>query len=204
MKGANSSLPVDSLTALHARVVRYNVRLIKIARNLVPVGVLITIGAKYIGSYYALAVAVATQSALLYLFLRARSRLGAQAIVARPDRLVFVESRITLRRRSTLGWTLSQGVARVYGPSYSYRLVVAETEAGELGAALTQAFGPVTVTVRRGSLRARTIAMTVCISGLIALVVGILIELVALALVGIVLSILGGATFGALSQRVTQ
>jgi len=189
---------------LQAKVVRYNVQLVKLTRSLVPLAIIATIGARYIGAYYVAAIALSAQGTLIYLFLRARAGLGTQAIVAGSDRLILVTTNTVIRRRSTIGWTLSDRLARVYGPAYSYKLVVAEGDANELAAVLTRAFGPVIATVRRGSPRARALALAGLVTGLVAIGAGLFFELAALALVGIVLAILGGATLGALSQRVAR
>jgi hypothetical protein len=178
--------------------------MVRLARNLVPVSILVSIGARYAGTYFAVGVALLAQSVLAFMFLRARTRFGKQSVVAESDRLVLSESNTTIRRRKTIGWTLSDRLARVYGDEHSYRLVVTQGDVAELGAALTAAFGPITVTVRRGSLRARTVALSVCISGIIALGTAVFFELLVLALIGIAAAILGGATFGALSQRIAR
>lgn len=187
-----------------AQVIRYDVRMVRLARNLVPVAILVSIGARYAGTYYAAAVALLMQGVLAFIFVRARTRFGNQSVIAESDRLVLSESNTTIRRRKTIAWTLSDRLARVYGAEHSYRLVVSQGDVAEFGAALTAALGPITVTVRRGSPRARTVALAACISGIVGLGAGVFFELLVLALIGIAAAILGGATFGALSQRVAR
>jgi len=188
---------------IQAQVIRYDVTKLSMARNAVPLVILVSIVGKYIG-VYALGVAILFQAALAVLFIRARSNLGLQAIKAKGDSLIIPGVSQTVRRGAVTGWVLSGRRARVYGTQSSYRLTVPPAQQNELSALLTQALGRQLVTKRRGSSRARSVALAVAIAGAVAVAVGVGLtrELLAPALVGIVAVIVGGASFGALSQRV--
>jgi hypothetical protein len=195
---------VPAVRSLTAHVVRYDVSRWTVAQGVAPFALLAGIAARRIPSAGTITAALALLVLALFLFLRARRSLGAQTLMPQAGKLRLQESGDELSRQTTSRWTLSGATARLHGRRMSYKLRVAEAERVPLEQALTSTFGALTVTARRGSARARGIAGGVLALGVVALATAIALQSLPLLFVGVLAGIGGGATLGALSQRVMR
>lgn len=175
-----------------------------LAQSAVPFAVLAGIVARRIPSETASGVALLLLCVTAALLLRARRSMGTQTLVARSSALHLTPSAQDLSRRATSRWTLRSGTARLHGSRVSYKLRLIEGDATVFEAALTSALGRATTTVRRGSPRARGTAGAVLGVGLVLLGIAITLQNIPLLAVGLIASVGGGATLGALSQRVMR
>jgi hypothetical protein len=101
-------------------------------------------------------------------------------------------------------WTYRKGTARLYGARVSFRLRARKGDESVLEGTLRRLFGPPSELARRGSPRARGLAATVALFGLVLTIVALSRDNVLLALVGLPAFVLGLSAAGTLSSRVVR
>jgi hypothetical protein len=99
-------------------------------------------------------------------------------------------------------WTMAGNVARVYRSGGAWMLRTPDPSS--LHRILTAAFGPPLALRRRGTARARYVALSVACAGALGSAAGFGAESVPLVLAGIPLLMFGAAFWGALSQKVAD
>jgi hypothetical protein len=140
--------------------------------------------------------------AIFVVFASAIKSLGWQPLRFEDGTLFFGSTGLRAARFGVREWTFVGGTARLYGADTSFEMRARPGASVALEALLAGVFGRPTRLKRRGSDRARTIALVVAALGLVAAVAAFYTELLALTFVGVPAFIFGLATFGALSQRV--
>lgn len=188
---------------LEAKVTRYNIGRLRLGQMLLPMAVVTTVVARRFPSVFTVVLAVVVQASTLALLISAARRFGWQRIFFKHGGLSIGSTDARLERHKVHRWTIVNGLARVYGLDQSYKIRARSGGESALSAALARCFGPPLTLRRRGSLRARMIALTVGLCGLVSAAVAIGVGISWLAIVGPLAFVLGVATFGALSQRTT-
>jgi hypothetical protein len=186
-----------------ARVTRYKVARLRLGQMLLPVAVLTTVAARRFPNVLTVLVALGMQVVCLAFFLTGGTRFGWQRLVFERGGMTVGSTDARIERNRVHRWTIVGGVARLYGLEHSYKLGARTGNEEALSAFLSSRFGPPLNLRRRGSFRARMIALAVGVMGLIGAAMAIGIGIDWLAIVGPLAFIFGVATFGALSQRTT-
>jgi hypothetical protein len=150
------------------------------------------------------ALAFALQGVGLAVFLSAMKRLGWQPVRFEGGAVSFGQTGVRIERRQVREWTLVGGVARLYGSSTSFRLQTREGSEPAFAVLLRSQFGAPVPLDRRGSKRARMLALGAAAFGVVMSAIAIANDNPLLAVVGAPALVLGLAFFGALSQRVAQ
>jgi len=192
----------DDVT-LEANVTRYNIARLRSGQLLLPIAVLTTVAARRFPNVFTVLLVVGVQASALALLLTAGRRFGWQRIVFKHGGLSVGSTDARIERHKVHRWTVVNGLARLYGLEQSYKLRARSGAESELSASLKRCFGQPLTLRRRGSFRARMIALTVGLCGLVGSAVAIGVGITWLAIVGPLAFIFGVATFGALSQRTT-
>lgn len=188
--------------AFPIRLVRYDVRGWTAAQSLAPIAVIAGVMARRMPNRVVVLVALALFAASIALFVRSRKNFGWKPLEIGPHALRLADAGVEVSAQAVHQWTFAGTTARLYGSKFSYRLDVASSHQEALERALALVFGRATPLKRRGSLRARIIALSVCALGLVGLAAAIALSLVQLLFVAVPAIILGFATFMALSQRI--
>ena len=189
--------------ALEAKVTRYNIARLRSGQLLLPIALLTAVAARRFPSLFTVLLALGVQALSLSLLLSAGRRFGWQRLAFKGGGLSIGSTDARIERHMVHRWTLINGVARLYGLEQSCKLRARSGTASEFSAFLARCFGPPLTLRRRGSFRARMIALTVGLCGFVGTALGIGVGIIALAIAGPLAFILGVATFGALSQRTT-
>jgi hypothetical protein len=197
-------MPEAATDRFTVKVVRYDVTRWTIAQSAVPFAMLSGVAARRIPNTLTVTAPLGLLALAFFLFFRAQQNLGAQTLLREGGRLRLQGSEEELSHRTAGRWTLRGNVARLHGSRLSYKLRLVEGDPAAFEQALASVLGTATATARRGSPRARGIAAAVLILGLVALTLAIVLQNLPLLAVGILAGIGGGATFGALSQRVIR
>jgi hypothetical protein len=161
------------------------------------------VAARRFPNVFTVILAVGVQASTLALLHSAGRRFGWQRIVFKHGGLSVGSTDARIERHQVHRWTVVNGLARLYGLKQSYTLRARSGAESELSASLARCFGPPLTLTRRGSFRARMIALTVGLCGLVGAAIAIGVGVTWLAIVAPLAFILGVATFGALSQRTT-
>lgn len=191
---------------IEARTTRYNVKRVRFGQALIPLAMIVTIVARRtegtLAGFAMLGVLVTAALA----FLSAIKRFGWQAV--RVERgSVWMGTGPTserIRCEQVRDWTWLNGIARLYGGEISYTLKSRPGSDEALETLLRGLLGKPRGLQRRGSPRARMIALSVAGLGLAACVSAFVFDSVPLIVVGVPAFGIGLATFGALSQRIAQ
>ncbi|HXI56896.1 MAG TPA: hypothetical protein VNO55_12605 [Polyangia bacterium] len=186
-----------------ARVVRVDVIRWRLGQTLVPVATILAIVARRIDNNAVTVAAFALLATALTVFVAARRSLGQRQLHVGHGRVQVGDGRTEIVAAKVNNWTFDRGVAHLYGTNESWKLSARAVDCVELQAALTRTFGKARSFKRRGSPGARRAALCVSIVGAVLLAVGIGVDLVPLAVVGVPCLIFGIAAFGALSQKVS-
>jgi hypothetical protein len=168
-----------------------------------PIAVMTAVAARRFPNVFTVLLAIGVQASTLALLLTAGRRFGWQRIVYKHGGFSVGSTDARVERHKVHRWTAVNGLARLYGLEQSYKLRARRGAEAELSAFLSRCFGPPLTLRRRGSFRARMIALTVGLCGLVGAAVAIGVGITWLAVVGPLAFIFGIATFGALSQRTT-
>jgi hypothetical protein len=197
---SNPSAAVDVM----AQVVRYDRRRLRMAQALVPLAVLAAIASRYAASPTGWTLAAAAQLAAGGCFLFARRGLGWSRLTAEGGALGLGGAAWRIKRGEVGRWTISGGKARLYGQDVSWKLRVHENPEALRGL-LASLFGPPIPLHRRGSLRQRTIALAVCLLGVLITALTIAFAWpIALIFLGIPCALLGFGVFAAFTQRARR
>ena len=197
-------MPERDSTGLPLTAIRYDVTRWTVAQGLVPFAMLASVAARRVPSTLTIVIAAALLSATLLTFARARCNLGRQILHNEGGKLRLQASGDELSRRTIGQWISQAGMARLHGTRTSYKLRVDEAHRGELEILLSQALGMASSTTPRGSPRARALAAVVLALGIVSLGVALILQSLPFLFVGVPAAVIGGATLGALSQRVIR
>jgi hypothetical protein len=189
--------------SVEMHVTLYRIARIRAAQALIPFAVVASIFARRSLNPVAVTVALLLQLATLVTFLSARRGLGWQRFRLDKGAGSFGPN-LRLARTRVERWTIHGRLARLYCQDISLRLRGRTSAAESLDACLRCWLGAPLLLERRGSARARGIAATVALSGLAFVAAAFALDNVPLVVAGILCVVLGGATFGALSQRVAR
>jgi hypothetical protein len=195
-------MPDSGDVQLEARVTRYRIARLRLAQGLIPVGMIATVAARRVPETVPPIVAFAVLAAILVVFASAIKSLGWQRLRFEDGALFFGSTGLSAARFGVREWTFVDGIARLYSADTSFAVRARPGGSVALEALLAGMFGRPARLKRRGSDRARTIALVVAALGLVAAVAAFYTEVLALTFVGVPAFIFGLATFGALSQRV--
>lgn len=171
---------------------------------LLPIAVVCTVAARRFPSVFTVALALAVQALSLGCFFTAGKRFGWQRLAFARGAVTIGSTEAPIERNKVHQWTIVGGLARLYGSKQSYALRARAGSEPQFSAFLTKRFGPPTALRRRGSLRARMIALAAGVAGAIGIVSALSLGITWLAVISPLALIAGIATFGALSQRTTR
>lgn len=188
---------------LQANVTRYHIARLRLGQILLPFAFITAVAAQRFPGVFTVVLALGAQAVVLWLLLSAGKRFGWQRVVFEHGSVSIGSTDARIERHNVHRWTIANGLARLYGLEQSYKLRARSGAEPELSALLARQFGPPLALRRRGSLRARLLALAVGVCGLAGTALAIGIGITWLAIVGPLAFILGVATFGALSQRTT-
>lgn len=187
--------------AFEARVTRYNIARVRIGQMLLPVAMVTAIAARRFPSAFTAILAFGVQGLIAAFFFSAMKRFGWQRLVFQHGKLAIGATDVRIEKYSVKRWTMVNGLARIYGLDQSYKLRTRRGAEEEFSEFLAGRFGPPTIIRRRGSFRARMIALSVCIAGAAAMTSGIIFESFLLVGIGTPACVFGLAAFGMLTQR---
>lgn len=188
---------------LEAKIVRYNIARLRFGQLLLPIAVVTAVAARRLPNVFTVLLAVGVQATTLALFISAGRRFGWQRVVFKHGGLSIGSTDARIERHEVHRWTVNGGLARLYGLEQSYELRARSEASVELSELLSRCFAPPLTLRRRGSFRARVVALTVAVCGLAGTAVAIGVGITWLAIVGPLAFILGVATCGALLQWTT-
>jgi hypothetical protein len=197
---------------------RYDVTRTQIVRFLAPVAMILGLIARRLMTTPLLLAAFALILFTFGLYASSRAALGRRAQQIRNGVLRLATDSAALGEtaprahdpsddialRSIRKWTWDGSIARLYAAEHSWKLRSACGDHETLEGALREALGPPLVLRRRGSARARRLALSMAALGIVAAGFGMAYETTALALIGVPCLIGGLAAFGALSQSVAR
>jgi hypothetical protein len=192
----------DQPSQLSIHLVRYDVRGWNAARSLAPLAGILLLAARRFPNRWVVVPALASLALSLALFVRARKSFGWRSLELGRHALSLAGTELELSRQDVRQWTLVGSTARLYGSRFSYKLRLLAEDHEALATALKRVLGSATPLKRRGSVRARIIAGSVCMAGLLSLAAAISLNLAQLLFVAVPAIILGFAAYMALSQRI--
>jgi hypothetical protein len=204
--------------AIVVTATRYDVARIRIVRVLAPVTMIVGVSARWtmakplVLAAFALILFTIGMYASSRAALRRRAmhvcdgviRLRADSAAWRPSAHPRHDPSDDIALAAIRQWTWNGSIVRLYGGEHAWKLCSASGHHEALGHALRAGLGPPLLLRRRGSARARVLALAIAAVGGAALWAGIAYEWSALALVGVPCVIGGLAALGALSQSVTR
>jgi hypothetical protein len=197
---------------------RYDVARIQIVQFLAPAAMILGVVARWRMTTPLLLAGFALILFTFGLYASSRAALGRRALQIRNGILrLAIESTALgetapcahdpaddIALRSIRKWTWDGSIARLYAAEHSWKLRSARGDHETLGDSLRETLGPPLVLRRRGSARARVLALSMAALGVVAAGFGIAYETTALALIGVPCLIGGLAALGALSQSVAR
>lgn len=189
--------------SVEMHVTLYRIARIRAAQALIPFMVLASIFARRSLGGVAVTTALLLQLATLVTFLSARRNLGWQQVRIENGVGGFGPN-LKLTHAQVERWTIRGRVARLYCQNVSLRLRSRSRDSQSLASYLRSWLGAPLQLERRGSARARGIAAIVAASGVGLIGAAVALDSVPLIVAGVLCVVLGGATFGALSQRVAR
>jgi hypothetical protein len=195
--------PVGPESLITVHVTRYRIARVRAGQALVPFVIISSIVARRMPETIPVGIAVLLQLATAIALFSARRSFGW-----RPFRIERGVARVgqdlEIVRHRVLRWTAVGNVTRIYCSDISLRLRSRTEDTLRLSNALQSWLGAPIRLQRRGTRRARGVALTVSLAGLALVAVAFAFSKVALVVLGIPCFIIGIATFGALSQRVAR
>lgn len=187
-----------------ASVARIDVVKWRLAQALLPIATIAGIVARRSSNCLATFAAFGFLAAATATFLIARRSFGLTRLSATAGRISLGNSAIEIPSSQVTRWTLEGNCARLYGGRTSWKLVSHTVDGNSFRSLLAGTLGPPKQLRRRGTPTARRIALCISVVGLVSSAAGISLDIVVLAVVGIPSFVVGLATFGALSQKVTS
>lgn len=142
------------------------------------------------------------QLAAVAAFVLARRSFGRRQLKMSGGKIHFSADENPIVPARVKSWTLSGSTARLYEGDMSWKIVADLKDEGDLRNLLSRLLGKPLLLHPRGSRRARAIALSVCLVGVLLVAVALGLSFMPLFPVGVLGAMVGGATFGALSQRV--
>jgi hypothetical protein len=196
-------VPASGDDQLEARVTRYNIVRFRLGQALVPAALIATVLSRRVPELVPLSAALVTQGLAAIAFVSAVRWLGWQPLRSERSAIWFGTTGLRVKRDGMREWTVVDRTARIYGSDVSYRLTVRPGRQSALECLLRPVFGKPTELKRRGTKRARLIALAVAALGLASVVASFVVfDTLALTIVGTPALVFGIAMFGALSQRI--
>jgi hypothetical protein len=185
-------------------VVRFDVTKSKIARALIPLGLVLGISARRLDTGWGMLAATALALGALVLFALGRRRFGHRSLSTAGTELHLDGGAPPICRGDVSAWTLAGRTARLYGPRVSWQVRTDPSHAAALRAALSSALGKPLVLRKRGSAGARLGALLIALGGLGLTAATFLTGSLPRPIVTVAaLATLGGLAFlGALSQSI--
>jgi hypothetical protein len=165
---------------------------------------LVTVFARRSESVVAMVAMVGVLGVALFALLSAIKRFGKQSIRVERGSVWFGPSHERVRSERVRDWTWLNAVARLYGSDTSYTLKACPGSEAILESSLRGLLGAPQSLQRRGTFRARMIALGVAVLGLASCGAAFMLDSIPLVVAGVPAFGIGIATFGALSQRVVQ
>jgi hypothetical protein len=188
---------------LRAKVIRYDVKKLAVGQILLSVGAVSFYALKHAFGPAGTAPSLIILTSSIVFFALGRRSLGWRDLRARNGELEVAngqEPRSVVVKGPTR-WTLDGLAARLYGDRHTWRIRAAQGQEMALRDLLTPLFGTPILLQRRGSPRARAIALLVACAGVVLTTLAAALELTPLIFAGVPCAIFGLATFGALSQK---
>jgi hypothetical protein len=189
--------------AIEARATRYTIARIRFGQAMVPFAAIANVLARRLPGPIMWTIAGVLIFGALVAFLSAAKHLGLQRLRFEPGTLLFGESGVKASTAAFRRWTYDDGVARLYGSTVSFRLRAKPGRGDAMRLALSQRLGAPLQLTRRGSTRARAIALCVTIFGAMSAGFG-LASNAALIVIGVPCLLFGFGAYGALSQKVVR
>jgi hypothetical protein len=165
---------------------------------------LITVFARRSEDVVAMAAMFGVLGLALLALLSAIKPFGKQSIRVERGSVWFCPSNEHVRGERVREWTWLNAVARLYGSDTSHTLKACPGSEAILESSLRGLLGAPQMLQRRGSHRARLIALGVAVLGLASCGAAFMLDSISLIVAGVPALGIGLATFGALSQRVVQ
>jgi hypothetical protein len=189
--------------AIEARVTRYTLARLRIAQALVPFIVAASVLARRLPSAVTWTIGYVLLVGGFVAFLSAAKHLGLQRLRFEHGTLVFGDSGAKATTAAFRHWTYDGGVARLYGSAFSFKLHAKNGCGDTMQLALSQALGAPLELTRRGSPRARALALSVTIFGAFWSGFG-LGHSATLVVIGVLCFLFGAGALAALSQKVIR
>ena len=182
---------------------RYDIARFRLGQALVPVALIATVLWRRFPDSVPLVAVVVAQGLAAIAFLSAVRWFGRQQLRVHGGAVCVGTTGPQIKRSGVREWTLVGSTARIYCGDESFRLRVRPDSDQELDALLRPLLGKPTELKRRGTERARRIALGVGVAGLVSVLTSFAIDgTLVLTIIGTPALIFGIVTFGALSQRV--
>jgi hypothetical protein len=189
--------------AIEARVTRYNLSRLRIGQALVPFAAIANVLARRLPGAVTWTIGGVLIVGALVAFLSAAKHLGLQRSRFEHGALVFGDSGVKASTAAFRRWTYDAGIARLYGSAFSFRLHAKQGCGDAMRLALSHGLGAPLELTRRGSPRARALALCVTIFGAISSGFG-LAHSATLIVIGVPCFLFGAGALGALSQKVVR
>jgi hypothetical protein len=183
-----------------ATVTRYTLAKIQRIQFLIPLALVASTLAQRLPGIWTFGFALCVLLAFWLVLRDAIKRLGLHSVRVERDE-VWIGNDIRLPREAVQRWTFSNGVAALLCQGTTYRLHSKRDCESALEDCLRSVLGAPTMLERRGSAKARWIAGSVMISGLVAVAAGITFDLMPVFVIGVPSTLIGFGLFAALSSR---
>jgi hypothetical protein len=188
---------------IEVRVTRYALKRVQLGQLLVPVAIGVGILARRFPEVVSPYLVFALYGGVLAVVLSGIRRLGKRTLRV-EDAAIELGDGLRVARSEIAWWAMHRELVRLYGDEVSFRLRAHADDVSRLAAQLTQVFGPGQVLQPRGSLRARRLALAACLLGVLLMLSVFVHGKMLVLLPGIVCTLLGGASYATLRQRVLR
>jgi hypothetical protein len=186
---------------LQARVTRYTIAKLQRIQFLIPLGLVASTLARRLPGVWTFGLALCVLLAFWYVLRDAIKRTGLQTVRIERDEMLIGNDEIRIPRAVVQRWTFSKGAASLLCSGTTYRLRSKRGEESDLENSIRSFLGAPAVLERRGTPKARLIAGSVMLSGVVAAVSGVTFDLMPLFVIGIPSTLVGFGFFAALSSR---
>jgi hypothetical protein len=188
-----------------ATIVRYDVAKIRVGQAVVPVAIVAGVVFRHFPGIVSGALAIAAQLVALLIFARARRGLGRQVVRVERGKVKLGELVLEIVPAHVARWTMDGRTARLYAGQVSWKLTAVGDNGDALRVVLSRVLGKPIALSRRGSPRARLMALIVGLVGLAMIALAIAYQLnMAFVFIGVPAVIMGFATFATLTQKAAM
>jgi hypothetical protein len=192
------TLPVQNL---QAKVTSYAIGKLQRIQVLIPIGLVASTLARRLSGLLTLAIGLAVMLAFWLVLRSAIKRMGIQVVSVEGETLRIGTENVSILSSAVQRWTFSKGVASLLCHGTTYRLRPKRGDESALEGCLSSLLGAPTRLERRGSPKARWLAGSAMICGLVAAACGITYDIMLLGVVGVPTMLIGFGVFAALSTR---